>query len=146
MIVSHCRSEAETEGLGAEFGKKLKPNAVVCFFGNLGAGKTTFIKGLARGAAEIPQEQVSSPTFVYLNIYNGSQTIYHFDLYRLQDSDEFLNMGFDDYFYAGGISCVEWSEKIAPLLPENAVCVRIDFLSLQERKITIGNRNDALSF
>ena len=138
MIVSYCRSEAETFALAAEFGQNLQLNTIVCFFGDLGAGKTTFIKGLVQGAASFPQEQVSSPTFVYLNIYQGDKTVYHFDLYRLRDSDEFLSMGFDEYFYAGGICCVEWSEKISALLPEGVIRVEIAHMSPRERKIIIG--------
>lgn len=132
-----CFSEAETRAFAAEWGRQLKKNSIVCFFGDLGAGKTTFIKGLVEGTAEISPDQVNSPTFVYLNIYQGKTTIYHFDLYRLRDVDEFLSMGFEEYFFAGGLCCIEWSEKIEPLLPPQTIRVTIDHQGESKRRITI---------
>lgn len=132
-----CFSEAETRAFAADWGRQLKKNSIVCFFGDLGAGKTTFIKGLVEGAAEISSDQVNSPTFVYLNIYQGKTTIYHFDLYRLRDVDEFLSMGFEEYFFAGGLCCIEWSEKIEPLLPPQTIRVAIDHQGESKRCITI---------
>ena len=76
------------------------------------------MKGLVAGATGLPSAEVSSPTFVYMNIYSGCKTVYHFDLYRLRAADEFLSMGFDDYFFANGLCCVEWSEKIEAFLPQ----------------------------
>lgn len=117
-------SAEETELYGASFGRQLPVNSVVCFFGNLGAGKTTFIKGVISGVLPKIAIDVSSPTFTYLNIYRDSGvSLYHFDLYRLRDGDEFLSMGFDEMFYAGGICCIEWSERIASLLPPDVICV-----------------------
>lgn len=133
----HCFSENETISLGAEFGKKLPSNSIVCFFGDLGAGKTTFIKGLVQGAAATDQEIVNSPTYVYLNIYQGQKKIYHFDLYRLRDADEFLSMGFDEFFFAGGICCIEWSEKIDSLLIDSCFRVEIQHIKENERMIVI---------
>lgn len=132
-------SEEETIAYGKAFGSTLSKNQIVCFFGDLGAGKTTFIKGLVNGFAEYATAEVSSPTFVYLNIYNGSKTVYHFDLYRLKDSDEFLSMGFDEMFDAGGITLMEWSEKIEEILPENRILVTIEHRDEQSRIITIDN-------
>lgn len=132
-----CFSEAETRAFASEWGRQLKKNSIICFFGDLGAGKTTFIKGLAEGAAGISSDQVNSPTFVYLNIYQGTSTIYHFDLYRLRDADEFLSMGFEEYLFAGGICCVEWSEKIEPLLPLQTIRVHIEHQGEFKRRITI---------
>jgi len=133
------RSESETYELSFEFGQQLNKGAVVCLFGGLGAGKTTFIKGLAAGAAGYPSENVSSPTFVYLNVYEGEKNIYHFDLYRLRDSDEFLSAGFDEYLDHGGICCIEWSEKIADLIPDNAISVHFSHVDENSREILIQN-------
>lgn len=130
-------SAAETMALGEQFGKSLPDNSVVCFFGDLAAGKTTFIKGLTTGIEKLDHTQVSSPTFVYLNIYEGQKTVYHFDLYRLRDADEFLSMGFDELFYAGGICCIEWSERIPSLLPSNCIHVVMAHVSESIRHITI---------
>lgn len=131
-------SEQETISIGKSFGQSLKDNQIVCFFGDLGAGKTTFIKGLVQGYADSPEEIVNSPTFVYLNIYQGKKTIYHFDLYRLKDSDEFLSMGFDEMLYAQGICLLEWSEKIENILPENCIPVTIEHKGESLRTITLG--------
>lgn len=134
-FISH--SAAETHDIGVNFGSKLLPNQIVCFFGDLGAGKTTFIKGLAAGILGTHDTEVNSPTFTYLNIYHGNKTLYHFDLYRLRDADEFLGMGFDEVFDAGGITCLEWAEKIAELIPEDAICVKMNHLGGNQRLIEI---------
>lgn len=134
----YCRSESETIALGFELGKKFLPNTVICLFGDLGAGKTTFVKGIVSGACGMLPENVNSPTFVYLNIYQGHPlTVYHFDLYRLKDSDEFLSMGFDEYFFAGGLCCIEWSERIDPLLPKNYLKITLQHQGEKERLITL---------
>lgn len=127
--------------LGQRVGKCLSPNSVVCFFGDLAAGKTTFIKGLVSGVEEIIPEtaEVNSPTFVYLNIYEGKKTVYHFDLYRLRDADEFLSMGFDELFFAGGICCVEWSERIPALLPADRIHIVMAHVDMNCRHITISH-------
>lgn len=132
-------SDEETIALGRKIGKILPANSIVCLFGELGAGKTTFIKGLAAGAAGWDRDQVSSPTFVYLNIYQGTKTVYHFDLYRLRDADEFLSMGFDEYFFAGGICCLEWSEKIEAILPHDCIRVFFKHAGNNRREITINH-------
>jgi tRNA threonylcarbamoyladenosine biosynthesis protein TsaE len=122
-------SESETIALGYEIGKTLKENSVLCLFGDLGAGKTTFIKGIRAALAHAQEDtKVNSPTFVYLNIYEGVKNLYHFDLYRLRDAEGFISMGFDEYFHANGICCIEWSERIASLLPDD--CLRIHFTHL----------------
>ncbi len=135
-MITH--SAEETIKAGEAFGKSLKPNAVVCFFGDLGAGKTTFIKGMARGFQKPNVEiEVNSPTFTYLNIYQGDVPLYHFDLYRLKDVDEFLMMGFDEVLEAGGISCIEWSERLVPLDMSNYIKVEISHLGGDSRSINI---------
>lgn len=134
-FVSH--SAAETYEFGRAFGKQLLPNSLVCFFGDLGAGKTTFIQGVTTGVLGFEANEVNSPTFTYLNIYRGNLTLYHFDLYRLRDLDEFLSMGFDEVFDTGGISCIEWSEKIEELIPQDAFCIKMTHLGGDERKIEI---------
>lgn len=130
-------SAAETKQLGTILGKQLAPNAVICLFGDLGAGKTTFIQGLAEGVLGVADTLVNSPTFTYLNIYKGNLTLYHFDLYRLRDADEFLSMGFDETFDAGGVCCVEWAEKIAQLVPEDAIRIEIAHLGGDRRSFAI---------
>lgn len=130
-------SAGDTLEKGKQLGQQLPINTIICLFGNLGAGKTTFVKGLVLGATNLDPSIVQSPTFTYLNIYAGKQTIYHFDLYRLRDIDEFLSMGFDEYFDAGGICCIEWSERIQPYLPSHCVHVKIEHAGEDQRMITI---------
>lgn len=131
------RSSEETFEQGRQLGIKLPVPSVVSFFGELAAGKTTFIKGLVSGAAQIDPSIIQSPTFTYLHIYEGKKTVYHFDLYRLRDIDEFLSMGFDEYFEADGICCLEWSEKIAPYLPSDRVSITMEHVDPESRLITI---------
>lgn len=119
-----------------QLGQKLPSNSIVCLFGDLGAGKTTFVKGLAEGVG-FNAEQVCSPTFVFLNIYPGNKLIYHFDLYRLSDADEFLSMGYDEFLAGGEICCIEWSERIQTILPPSSLCVEMQVLGENAREITI---------
>lgn len=130
-------SAAETFELGRCLGDRLVAPAVVCLFGELAAGKTTFIKGLVHGAAQVNPSEIQSPTFTYLHIYEGKKTVYHFDLYRLRDIDEFLSMGFDEYFEMEGICCVEWSERIASYLPLESLHVVLTHKRENERLITM---------
>lgn len=127
-------SSEETLIFGANLGKELPSGSILCLFGELGAGKTTLVKGIVHGRTGIAPESVVSPTFVYLNIYDS---IYHFDLYRLQGADEFLSLGFEEYFFAGGICCIEWSERICSLLPKEAVHITLSHLSENKREITL---------
>lgn len=130
-------SEEQTMQHAYQFGQSLVPNSIVCFHGDLGAGKTTFIKGLVSGATNCLPSEVNSPTFVYMNIYEGQKTVYHFDLYRLNHADEFLGMGFDDLLYANGICCIEWAERIQNLIPPHAISVTIQHTGEHERHIVI---------
>lgn len=134
-------SEEETTAKGSQFGQHLPNNSIVCFRGDLGAGKTTFIKGIVKAFAKESQGQaITSPTFVYLNIYEGTKTVYHFDLYRLHDADEFLSMGFDELLFAEGICCIEWSERIARLLPPNCTFIDIEHVEENIRHISISTK------
>lgn len=132
-----CESLEDTRKLSLSLGKNLKEGDILCFFGELGAGKTTFIKGIVEGVGGASPDQVNSPTFSYLNIYDSIIPVYHFDLYRLRDADEFLSMGFDEYLFADGICCVEWSEKIAELIPEEAMKITLNHLGENCRLVEI---------
>jgi tRNA threonylcarbamoyladenosine biosynthesis protein TsaE len=130
-------SVEQTFAIGYRFGKQIIQPAVICFFGELAAGKTAFIKGFVESAANIDSSLVHSPTFTYLHVYEGEKIIYHFDLYRLRNIDEFISMGFDEYFFMEGICCVEWSERIADYLPEKYISVFIQHIQQDQRSITI---------
>lgn len=130
-------SSEETHNLGKSFGQSLKNGDVVAFFGDLGAGKTTFIRGLVEGTGCPDARSVSSPTFTFLNIYSGEKTVYHFDLYRLPREEEFFAAGFDEYLQADGICCIEWAEKIPASLPQTAIRVTFQYLEEGSRQIEI---------
>lgn len=131
-----CSSD-ETIAIGYKFGAGLKSGDIVCFMGELAAGKTTFIKGLVEGASHYSPDNVNSPTFALLNIYQGHKTIYHFDLYRLGDVDEFLAMGFEEFLFTDGICCIEWAERIQGILPLHHWIVRLEHAEENKRHIVI---------
>ena len=119
----HTHSEGETEALGEALAKRLQPGTVIAFTGDLGAGKTAFTRGLARGLGVT--ERVTSPTFTIVNEYEGGRLpLFHFDMYRLASSEELFDVGWEDYLHRGGICAVEWSENIADAL-EGAVSIDI---------------------
>jgi tRNA threonylcarbamoyladenosine biosynthesis protein TsaE len=126
--------------LGLNFGKSLSSPLMIAVYGNLGAGKTTFLKGVIQGLTGLSPEEITSPTFVYLNTYQAPHfKIFHFDLYRIKNSDEFIEKGFEEYLTSEGICCVEWSERIEPLLPENAIKINFHHLDENKREIKIAN-------
>ena len=116
-------------------GKKLRPGDVVAFWGDLGAGKTAFTRGLARGLGIT--EAVTSPTYTLVNEYlSGRMPLFHFDMYRLTSSDDLFDIGWEDYLTRGGICAVEWSENVADAL-EGAIRVSIRRVSDTDREITL---------
>lgn len=116
----------ETKALGNKIGKILKNNDVVAMFGTMGMGKTAFTHGLAEGL-EIDSKQVSSPTFALVHEYNGDKnTLYHFDMYRIESWDDLYSTGFFDYVESGGVLAVEWSENIENALPDNSIKIYFD--------------------
>lgn len=115
-------SPGETEALGAALAKLLWPGAVVAFIGDLGAGKTAFVRGMAQGLGVAGR--VTSPTFTIVNEYEGGRLpLFHFDLYRLASSDELFEIGWEDYLRRGGVCAVEWSENAAGALERDTVRV-----------------------
>lgn len=117
-------SPAETEALGEALAARLTAGTVVAFTGDLGAGKTAFTRGLARGLG-VP-DRVTSPTFTIVNEYLGGRLpLFHFDMYRLPDSDALFDIGWEDYLDRGGVCAVEWSEQVEDALPEDTVTVSL---------------------
>lgn len=117
-------SEEETEALGVRLAGRLGPGAVVAFTGDLGAGKTAFTRGLARGLGI--RERVTSPTFTIVNEYEGGRLpLFHFDMYRMGSSGELFDIGWEDYLARGGVCAVEWSENVSDAMEEGAVSVDI---------------------
>lgn len=125
----------ETEELGCRLAGQLRPGTVIAYYGDLGAGKTAFTRGLARGLGIT--EPVTSPTYTIVNEYlSGRIPLFHFDMYRLGSSDELFDIGWEDYLARGGVCAVEWSENVSDAL-EEAITVRICRLSDQEREVTV---------
>ena len=117
-------SERETEELGIRLAERLEPGNVVAFTGDLGAGKTAFTRGLARGLGIT--DRVTSPTFTIVNEYEGGRLpLFHFDLYRLSSSNELFDIGWEDYLARGGVCAVEWSENVSDALEEDVISVEI---------------------
>ena len=117
-------SPEETEALGARLAGELLPGDVVAYLGGLGAGKTAFTRGLARGLGI--RERITSPTYTIVNEYDGGRLpLFHFDMYRLSSADELFDLGWEDYLARGGICAVEWSENVIEAL-EDPIWVRID--------------------
>lgn len=114
----------------------MEAGAVICLFGDLGAGKTTLIKGIVSALTQTVPEEVCSPTFAYLNIYEGKCPVYHFDLYRLEDEEAFLSLGFEEFLFSNGVCCIEWSERIAALLPPRTIRVTLTHVAEERREIT----------
>ena len=136
--MEYCsNSVAETEALGEELARCLEPGAVVAFSGDLGAGKTAFVRGMARGLGI--GERVTSPTFTIVNEYEGGRLpLFHFDMYRLGSADELFDIGWEDYLARGGVCAVEWSENVEDALEEDTI--RVDIRrgdTDQQRRISI---------
>jgi len=132
----------ETIKLGEKVAKFLKPGDVLCLSGDLGSGKTTFVKGIAKGM-NISKDKVHSPTFVLMNLYEGKIPLCHFDLYRVDPKNEINTVGYDEFLYGQGISVIEWAEKFGNFLPEEYLKVEFKHSSENVRRITflgIGKR------
>ncbi len=130
-------SPAETEALGAALAEQLQPGTVIAYTGDLGAGKTAFTRGLARGLGYL--EPVTSPTYTVVNEYlGGKMPLFHFDMYRLGSAEDLWDIGWEDYLDRGGICAVEWSENVAEAL-EDPIFVHIEKTGDESRKITIDN-------
>ena len=116
-------SPAETEALGKELAKELKCGDFVAMFGDLGVGKTAFVRGVA--SVLCPDVRVQSPTYTIVNAYRGKIPLYHFDMYRILDEDMLYDIGWDDYLDGDAVLLIEWSENIADALPDDCVTVEI---------------------
>ena len=134
-FLSH--SSSETIEIAQQFCSTLSMNTVIALHGDLGAGKTTFVKGVAKGLGALDMDSVSSPTFSYLNIYDGQIPLFHFDLYRMNNVSDFILSGFEDYFHAGGICCIEWPCFALEVLPKGTILIDFKHQGMLEREIII---------
>ncbi|MFO7810901.1 MAG: tRNA (adenosine(37)-N6)-threonylcarbamoyltransferase complex ATPase subunit type 1 TsaE [Candidatus Delongbacteria bacterium] len=136
-IVSETISEEDTENFARDFARSVKEGDIICFFGDVGAGKTVFTRGLCRGLGF--KGYVNSPSYIIMNMYeNDGMNIYHFDLYRIGSSPELTEIGFYDFIYSkNSVSIVEWADMIKDCLPEKRIDVFISVTGENTRKFEI---------
>lgn len=132
-------SLADIDVAAKEFAAALGDNRIVAFYGNMGAGKTTFISALCRCYGV--EDDVCSPTFTIVNEYRAAdgESIFHFDFYRIESLKEAVDIGLDEYLYSGSLCLIEWPEKVEPLLPDETLEVHIEVDGHDRRTITINN-------
>jgi len=132
----------ETVALGAQLADVLNAGAVLALYGDLGTGKTHLVKGLAEGLC-IPPSTVRSPTFTILHTYEeGQPPLHHFDAYRVQTPDEFVELGFEEYVHGTGITCIEWADRVEALLPSNTLRLRLRHVGPHQRRIVRDDPSD----
>ncbi len=134
MAIFKSNSREETEAFAREYAKTLRAGDILLLDGDMGAGKTVFSKGVARGLGV--EEEVTSPTYAYMNDYDGR--LFHYDCYRIESVAQAESLGLADYFDMGGICLIEWAQNIAPLLPKKVKRVYIRKISENEREIEYG--------
>jgi len=139
-----AKNEADTDRLGELLAGSLLPGTAVALVGTLGAGKTRLVQGVA-AALGVPEDQVTSPTFVLVNEYqSGRLPVYHFDTYRLRDDDEFLELGPEEYFDGSGITFVEWADRVADCLPQDHLRIEIEVAGKTTREFVVTTSSSAV--
>ena len=136
MAEFFTKNELETEALGQRLAESIEGGAVIAMYGDLGAGKTAFVRGMARGMG-LTHCRVSSPTFTIVNEYLGERELIHFDMYRLSSADELFDIGWEDYIARGAVCAVEWSENVEDAFYGDEIVVSIRKTGDTERAITI---------
>ena len=129
-------SDLQTQKIGQSISKYLSSGDIVCLWGDLGAGKTTFVKGLAKGL-KVKKDHVNSPTFVFMNIYEGKLPLYHFDLYRVEHISALTTLGYEEFLYGDGITVIEWPERMEKLIPKEYLKIELTHQDLNTRRISI---------
>ncbi len=139
------KSLEETVSYGSRLGEKLAPDTVLAFTGELGSGKTTLIQGICRGLSVA--DEVTSPTFVLIREYRGRLEVYHFDAYRLDGPAALREIGCEEYFERGGVSLVEWADRVAEIIPEGATWIDLQYVPEEpgSRRITVREAGEGLA-
>ncbi len=140
MLTFQTKSAEETIELGEKLGRLLKKGDIIAMQGTLAAGKTTITKGIAKALGIT--DTITSPTFCLISEYYGTMPLYHFDVYRLEGTEDFINLGADDMLYGDGVSIIEWSEKIMEELPSRTIILRLTPQEDGSRLIEIENWNN----
>lgn len=144
-LILCSRSTSETIRIGKELGSRLRSGDAVALTGELGTGKTHFIKGLASGVGVKKSRYLSSPSFTLVNEYPGRIPFYHIDLYRLENEREAEDLGIEEYLQRGGITVIEWADRIPSLLPEEILRVKIEYAGKNKRTIRISGKGERYS-
>ena len=132
-----AHSAEETERLGEKLAEQIRPGDVLTLIGEIGAGKTTFVRGLARGLG-IPEGSVASPSFVLVRQYgSGRMPLYHADLFRLDNLPQAAGVGLEEYYDTGGVTLIEWGNKVPGVLPEQFLEIRFEVADEQTRRLTV---------
>ena len=135
MATFISNSPAETEAIGRQLAERIDVGAVLALKGELGSGKTLFVKGLVAGLGS--SADVTSPTFTIAHEYRGGRLpVYHFDFFRLEDSQSLAQLGLDDYFFGDGLSVIEWADRFPEFIPEQARRISFEIKSETQRAIT----------
>ncbi len=137
------RSPEQTMRLGRIGGELLPPGSVVALMGDLGTGKTIFVKGVARGLGVMDEREITSPSFVLVNEYSGRLPIRHVDLYRLHHAREVEDLGWEELISPPGVTLIEWAEKVLALLPPHRMEVHFAWVNARERELTLVGRGEA---
>lgn len=135
----------DTEKLGNVIGRATEPGDIICLNGDLGAGKTTLTQAIARGLNVPSRSYVTSPSFAIMHEYTGIIPLYHMDFYRLSDSSDVIDLGFEEYFYLDGLTVIEWAERAADILPEERVSIDIKLNNDEIRTVSFSTANEALA-
>lgn len=136
-MIFHTESPEQTIEIGRAVGKALKRGDILALQGTLAAGKTTITKGIAQGLGI--HETITSPTFTLISEYDGSLPLYHMDIYRLDSTEDFIDLGAEELLYGEGVCIVEWSEKIMDILPQTTIIIKLEVRENEKRAITIEN-------
>lgn len=130
----YIKSEADTRDFGLELGRRVKPNTIIALIGDLGTGKTTLTKYIAEGLGIT--EMITSPTFtIVCEYHSGRLPLYHFDVYRVENGEDLFEIGAEEYFDAGGVSIVEWADQVAEILPDETLCIFIEYGQHQGERV-----------
>ncbi len=136
------RSAEETEAIGRRLAARLKPGDVVALTGEIGAGKTTFVRGLAEGLG-VPPRSVASPSFVLVREYRGRLPVYHADLFRLEGKAGAATVGLEDFYEQGGVTVIEWADRVPGILPEEHLEIRFDAPDAGTRRLSFFPQGDS---
>lgn len=136
--VFDSQSVGDTKDIAYQIASGLKKGDIICLYGDLGSGKTTFVKGLTK-RLKIEEDVVNSPTFVLMNVYEGKLPVYHFDLYRLEDIGEIAAIGYEEFLYGDGVAVVEWADRLKTMKPKEFLSVELKHKGEDKRQIVLSS-------